>query len=97
MPIIMTQNEVRKNKTDAVADIQKGDIINGVKFNALSSPVTAKIAGGGEWWIESLDVQTGLMRLDICGQIDLCHFCEVIELIDYNGNKYDPDDFWINE
>ncbi|MHA1832453.1 MAG: hypothetical protein ACTSV7_00560, partial [Candidatus Baldrarchaeia archaeon] len=37
---------------------------------------------GSEWCIEALDVQTGAMRLDVCGKIDLSHFSEVIELID---------------
>ena len=54
------------------------------------------MSGGGDWWIETLDVQTGCMRLDVCGQIDLSHFGEVMELIDIDGGKHDPDDFWID-
>jgi len=96
MPVIMSPAEAKDNAEKAVNDIREGDLLNSVKFNALPSPVTARMCGGGEWWIEMLCVQTGAMRLDVCGQIDLGHFSEVMELIDYNGGKHDPDDFWID-
>ena len=92
----MTQEEAIQNKANAVRTLKDGDILNGAKFNMLPSPVTARMYGGGEWWIETLDVQTGAMRLDVCGQIDLRHFSEVVELIDIDGGKHDPDDFWID-
>ena len=95
MPLIMTPEEAAKNRTDAAQAVQYGDILDGEKFNKLPSPVTARMCSGSEWWIETLDVQTGAMRLDVCGQIDLSHFSEVIELIDYNGYKHNPDDFWL--
>lgn len=96
MSIIMTQAEAEDNRAKAVKGVQDGDLLNGAKFNALPSPVTARMCGGGEWWIETLDVQTGAMRLDVCGQIDLSHFSEVMELIDIDGGKHDPDDFWLD-
>jgi len=82
MSVIMTQAEAIENKTKAALSVQDGDILDGFKFNSLPSPVTAKMLGGSEWCIEALDVQTGAMRLDVCGKIDLSHFSEVIELID---------------
>lgn len=96
MPIIMTPEEARENKERAALTIQEGDILNGSKFNSLPSPVTARMCGGGEWWIETLDIQTGCMRLDVCGAIDLSHFGMVMELIDYEGISHDPDDFWLD-
>ena len=74
-----------------------GDILNIVKFNALPGPVTARLIGGDEYWIESLCVRTGLMRLDVCGQIDLSDFSLVAALIDIDGNEHNPDDFWIED
>jgi len=77
--------------------IQEGDLLKIKEFNELPSPVTARIFGGGEYWIETLDVQTGCMRLDVSGQIDLSEFSMVKMLIDANGNEYDPDDFWVED
>ena len=66
------------------------------KFNALPSPVTAVLCGGGSYWIETLDVQTGCMRVDVCGQIDLTNFGEVMKLVDIDGGEHDPDDFYLD-
>lgn len=93
--IITTPEEARK-RDKPENKVLNGDKLDIVKFNALRGPVTARMCGGGEWWIETLDVQTGAMRLDVCGQIDLSHFIEVIELVDINGVTYDPDDFWVD-
>jgi len=76
--------------------MQKGDILDMDRFNALPGPVTARLFGGGEYWIETLCVQTGCMRLDVCGQIDHSHFDEVHTLIDMDSNEHNPDDFWLD-
>lgn len=75
---------------------QSGDLLKMKEFNALPSPVTARMMGGGEHWIESLCVQTGCMRLDVSGQIDLSEFVMVKTLIDADGNEHNPDDFWLD-
>lgn len=93
--MIMSPEEKRNSSDQATLDVQEGDLINGPKFNALPAPVTAKMLGGSEWPIESLDVQTGCMRLDVCGKIDVNRFSEVVELIDIDGGRHDPDDFWL--
>jgi len=93
--MVITTPEERARSANDVNEVQEGDILDIAKFNALPGPVTAKMCGGSELWIESLCVKTGLMRLDVCGKIDRCHFSEVIELIDINNCKHDPDDFWI--
>lgn len=76
---------------------EPGDKIDMLKFNSLPHPVTARMCGGSEWPIETLDVQTGLMRLDVCGKIDLTHFAEVKTLIDVDGGEHDPEDFWLDD
>ena len=95
MTVIMSKYESSLNKKDSCISVQDGDILDGLKFNSLPGPVTAKLVGGGEFWIEALDVQTGCMRLDVCGQTDLSCFGDVFELIDGDGEKHDPDDFWL--
>ena len=75
---------------------REGDVINMAKFNALPAPVTARLISGDELWIETLDVQTGFMRLDVQGQIDLECFSFVAMLIDIDGGEHDPDEFWLD-
>lgn len=94
MMILDYNTENRNKKLDKQVP-QNGDKLNITKFNNLPSPVTAVLIGGGEYWIESLCVQTGLMRLDISGMIDREDFIMVKTLIDANGNKHNPDEFWI--
>ena len=72
------------------------DIIDIDKFNALPGPVAARIDFGAEHWIETLCVQTGCMRLDVCGKIQLSHFDHVRKLIDADGNEHNPDIFYID-
>jgi hypothetical protein len=74
-----------------------GDLLNIDKFNALPGPVTARMIGGGEHWIETLCPLSGLMRLDVCGQIDVfVYFSMVDTLIDADCNEHDPDLFYID-
>ena len=75
---------------------QKGDKLHMRKFNALPGPVIARFFGGGEWLIETLCVQTGAMRVDVCGKIDFEDFSMVSMLIDADGDEHDPDDFWLD-
>ena len=86
-----------RDKPAQPQEAQAGDMLNMKKFNALPSPVTARLFSGSEHWIESLCVQTGLMRLDVCGQIDLSEFSLVKTLVDIDGGEHDPDDFWIED
>lgn len=74
-----------------------GDLLNMLKFNTLPGPVTARISGGAEYWIETLDVQTGLMRLDVSGRLDRMEFIEANMLIDGDGVEHNPDDFWLED
>ena len=73
------------------------DLINMEKFNALPGLVIARLFSGDEWCIESLCVQSSVMRLDVCGQIDISAFSLVAVLIDGDGNEHNPDDFWIED
>lgn len=79
----------------ALAQNQPGDELDINKFNALPGPVTAILFGGDEFWIETLDVSTGCMRLDVSGAIQLGHFDSVNKLRDINGNEFDADDFYL--
>ena len=72
------------------------DILNMEYINSLPQPFLARMAGGGEWEVDTICVETGLMKLNVCGMLDNSHISEVIEFTDIDGNKHDPDDFWLD-
>ena len=71
------------------------DKLNLDKINSLPQPwLIAHFFGGDTWPVESIDVQTGLMRIDVCGKLDLKHFAEVKILEDGDGIMHDSEIFW---
>ncbi len=92
--IITDESTWSRGKPAEPQEVLPGDKIDIVKFNALPGPVTARLCGGAEWWIETLCVQTALMRVDVCGQTDRHCFSEVMALIDADGIEHDPETFW---
>ena len=72
---------------------KEGDVIRIDEFDKLPAPVTARLLDGGEYWIESICVETGLMRLDICGLIQIEDFVMVETLIDANDVEHDAEEF----
>jgi len=85
----------RKKPRDEMR-VKDGDLLDIVKINSLPHPLTARMVGGSEQMIETIDVQTGCMRLDIYGQIDLECFSIVMVIIDADGVEHDSDYFWID-
>ena len=95
--IITDDSTTSRSIPEQTQERQPGDVINGKMFNSLSGPVTARMIGGGEYWIETLCIQTGCMRIDVCGKIDFTEFSMVLVLIDADGAEHDPDDFWLED
>lgn len=74
------------------------DLLNMEKINNLQHPISCRLlADKSDSLVETICVQTGLMRIDVWGQIDRRHFGEVMELVDANGNRYDADDFYLED
>lgn len=63
-------------------------------INALQHPLSAVMIGGSRWPIYDIDVETGLMRLDVVGKLDVSHFVEVRTIIDGDHGEHDPEQFW---
>lgn len=65
-------------------------------INSLPQPFIAKFSKSDKygWPIYDIDVETGLMRIDVCGKLDVKHFCEVIDIEDESGVHHDPETFW---
>lgn len=71
------------------------DILDMEYINSLPQPFMAKLYG--TWWgVECICVQTGLVRLDICGLPQVEHFDEFSCFRDDCGNEHDPDDFYLD-
>jgi hypothetical protein len=66
-------------------------------INALSMPFWARFCGGDIWPVYDIDVETGLMRIDVCGLLQVMHFADVIEIRDADGRAHDSDDFWLDK
>lgn len=94
--IITDRTTTSRNKPKPDQSPQEGDLLNMQKINSLSGPLTARFLDGYEWTIESIDIQTGLMRIDVCGQIDLESFSMVRTIIDGEGIEHESDDFYLD-
>lgn len=72
------------------------DLLDMEKINALPQPLLAKILG--TWWpINDICVETGLMRIDVCGLLDRKHFTDATMLRDDLGQEHDPDLFYLED
>lgn len=72
------------------------DKLNMEAINALPHPLIARFCGGDRWPVYDIDVETGLMRIDVCGLLQVKEFCEVMEIHDADGYEHDSDDFWLD-
>ena len=63
-------------------------------INSLPQPFMARLCGGGTWPIHDIEVQTALMRIDVCGKLEVKKFSEAMEITDAAGTVHDPDTFW---
>lgn len=72
------------------------DLLRMDYINSLPQPFLARFCGDKtNWWpVNDFDVQTGLMRIDVCGKLQVKHFGEVAKIKDCNGDLYDPDLFY---
>jgi len=73
-----------------MADKLKFDAIN-----AIPQPFYARFCGGDVWPVYDIEVETGLMRIDVCGLLQTKHFSDVTEMHDEYGTTYNPDDFYV--
>lgn len=47
-----------------------------------------------DWPLYDIDVQTGLLRIDVCGMLDVLRIGDVAEFRDADGTVHDPDSFY---
>ncbi len=63
-------------------------------INSLPQPFIARLCGGSEWPVHDIDVETGLIRLDVMGKLDVSHIGNVREFVDADWQTHDPDTFY---
>lgn len=74
------------------------DLLDMAYINSLPQPFLAQMYGskGDDWlWpVEVIDVQTGCMRIYVCGKSDRCHIGDIKRFKDDSGKWHDSDDFY---
>lgn len=66
------------------------DLLDIEKLNDLPYPI--RLEG---FPVLEIDVESGLVRIDVCGLAEIRHFSDYIRLSDGNGVQHDCDDFYV--
>lgn len=72
-----------------MADLLRMDYIN-----SLPQPFLATLLGGSQYELESICVETGLLRIDVCGKLQCMEISDITCFTDMDGVKHDPDEFY---
>lgn len=73
------------------------DLLRMDYINSLPQPFIAKFYGGSEWPVYDIDVETGLLRIDVCGKLEVKHIGDVRSFLDADHVKHDADDFYADD
>ncbi len=77
------------------------DLLSMAFINSLPQPLFAQQWGdqGDDWlWpVHDIEVQTGLLRIDVCGKLDVLRIGDVKRFKDADGNWHDADDFYLED
>ena len=79
-----------------VNDAMMADLLDMEYINSLPQPFIAVFYGGGRWPVHDIEVQTGLLRIDVVGLLDVVRIDDVKYFVDACGKEHDPDDFFID-
>ena len=71
------------------------DLLRMDYINSLPQPLLVRTWGDNNWWeLESIEVETGLLRFLVCGLLQVSHIREVATFKDLNDTEYDPETFY---
>lgn len=71
------------------------DLLNMEYINSLPQPFIARFVGGDTWEVYDIDVETGLLRINVCGRLQIMSIGEVTSFIDANGDEHDAESFYL--
>lgn len=63
-------------------------------INSLPQPLVATLLGGYEWPVFDIDVETGCMRIDVTGMLEMTFISEVRYFTDASGAQHAPETFY---
>lgn len=72
-----------------MADILRMDYIN-----SLPQPFIANLVGKSRWPVHDICVNSALLRIDVCGLLEVKSFGDVIYLEDADGVIHDAETFY---
>lgn len=72
------------------------DLLNMGYINSLPQPFMARLLGGDWWEVESIDVETGLTRILVCGLLQVVHFGDITAFRDMDGTEHYPESFYLD-
>lgn len=72
------------------------DLLNLEHINALPQPFLIRLCGDKDfsWPLEVIDVETGLLKFDVCGLLQNGHIGDVAEFRDASGVVHDAETFY---
>jgi len=71
------------------------DLLRMDYINSLPQPFIATLIGcKSEWPIYDIEVQTGLVRIDVMGKLDVLDIADVSYFTDMDGVKHDAETFY---
>ena len=70
------------------------DKLNMDHINSLPQPFIVRFCGGDEWPVYDIDVETGLLRIDVCGKLQVKHIGEATVFRDMDGVEHDAETFY---
>ena len=77
--------------------MSKEDLLDMRYINSLPQPFIARFLGGWEWPVYDIDVETGLMRIDVVGKLQVTHIGEVTHFRDAEGVEHVVDSLYLEE
>ncbi|AUR91210.1 hypothetical protein NVP1228O_47 [Vibrio phage 1.228.O._10N.261.49.C1] len=75
--------------------LKVGDILNCELINSLSHPLIG-VKGDNRYDIETICIQTGCVRFDVGGPIQIGEMIDFDHILDGNYNKHEIDDFYLD-
>jgi hypothetical protein len=72
------------------------DLLDMAYINSLPQPFVGRMLGGYWWPIYDLEVETGLVRIDVCGLLDVKHISDFTAFRDDTGYVHPAEGFYID-
>lgn len=70
------------------------DLLRMDYINNLPQPFVVELLGGMEFELESICVETGLLRIDVCGKLQVMEISDINHFTDMSGVKHSTDSFY---